>query len=181
MYVNTTVSGLYTEPTCVFGYNADTKTPTAYQSYWSSYTSGEVRYAVRFLDTQYCSVWKYQIISNKLVITAKIIDKISSTDTAMLSAKLAEIMGAGYDWTTLNEDIGEISRTFYACGWGPSQYMQNPSGSTNHGQLFDNWSATHDGTRAFSLHFDNSTTPRYLLTDPHVDANGASVRLFRDY
>ena len=166
-------SGLYTEPACVFGYSTETKTPTAYQSYWSSYTTTDVRYAVRFLNTDYCSVWKYQFGSSKLVITAKLIDRITSADAA---AKLAEIMDAGYNWTTLDADQGELSRTFYACGYGDQSYRQNASGSSSSGTNGYYWSASYDGSSALRLRF----TSGYLGTAPDTPAHGFSVRLFRD-
>ena len=172
-------SGLYTEPACVFGYNTATKTATAYKSYWDSYTTEGLRYAIRFLDTNYCSVWKYQIFTNKVVITAKIIERIASTNTSALSAKIAEIKSAGYNWTTLNADDGEISRTFYACGL-TDQYKQSAAGSyynTTYGRY---WTTYNNGTNEYVFVFGYPTSLDIFPSSMSA-SYGMSVRLFRDY
>ena len=169
-------SGLLTEHPCVFGYNKETKIPTAYKSYWASYTTGGVRYAIRYLDTNYCSVWKYQYDTDKLVITAKLIDRIASTDVSTLSAKLDEIMSAGYDWTTLDDNIGEISRTFYACARNMQQYQQSAPGNTNAG-LGYYWPATYDEIYGLSLSFSRGR----IYIGNELTNLAHSVRLFRDY
>ena len=125
------------------------------------------------LHYDYCSVWKYQFGSSKLVITAKLIDRITSSDAA---AKLAEIMDAGYNWTTLDADQGELSRTFYACGYGDQSYRQNASGSSGSGTSGFYWSASYDGSIALYLYFGSGS----LHTHPNIPAHGFSVRLFRD-
>ena len=66
---------------CMFGYDATTKTGITDNSYWNAYSAGtDVRYAIRFLGTDHCSVWKYQTKDNGsfqgtnqyvLVVTAK--------------------------------------------------------------------------------------------------------------
>ena len=60
-----------TEPACTFGYNNDTKygkgntsnpttpTGTQFKSVWSTYSNDSVRYAIRFLGTEFCSVWRF--------------------------------------------------------------------------------------------------------------------------
>lgn len=181
MFDNTAIfvtSGLYTEPACVFGYSEETKTPTAYQSYWSSYSTANVRYAIRFLDTQYCSVWKYQFDTNKLVITAKIIERMSSSNTSALSAKLSEIMATSYNWTTLDAGQGELSRTFYVCGYDLI-YRQNASGSSANGKNGQSWSASFDGAKPLYLSFRSGYLRTYPADSP--TERGYSVRLFRDY
>lgn len=65
----------------MFGYDATTKAGITDNSYWNAYSTGtDVRYAIRFLGTDYCSVWKYQTKDNGpfegttqyvLVVTAK--------------------------------------------------------------------------------------------------------------
>ena len=171
-------AGLYTEPQSVFGYNSATKTPTAYKSYWSSYSTANVRYAIRFLDTNYCSVWKYQFDKSgkKLVITSKIIERLASTDTSKLSSKLSEIMSAGYNWTTLDADEGEISRTFYACGFMDGQYKQSASGSIWNGERVYCWTSSVSGDYDIAL----KALDGYLSVDFHVYKDSFSVRLFRD-
>lgn len=110
-------SGLKTEPQCVFGYNNDTKTGITGKSYWSSYTANSnKRYAIRFLDTDYCSVWKYEYKNNMGIISAKLIDKISSTDNSALTAMMTTITSAPDSYWEEDQNSGTFQRFFYASG-----------------------------------------------------------------
>lgn len=112
---------------CMFGYDATTKAGITDNSYWNAYTAGtDVRYAIRFLGTDHCSVWKYQTKDNGsfqgtnqyvLVVTAKIIDKLEKTD-ASLEAKLNEYIAKDDDWWDYNnENAGAVQRKFYTLGF----------------------------------------------------------------
>ncbi len=173
-------SGLYTEPACIFGYSDATKTATQYQSYWSAYVANStVRYAIRFLGTPYCSVWKYQWVTNKLVITSKLIEPIAADNTSALSAKMAEITASGYNWTNLDEENGEITRTFYAAG-----YRNNSNNGGNgiadllldtHGNYFTTTSNT---TGIGMLAFD-SVELMFMAAGSNMKF-GMTVRLFHN-
>ena len=113
--------------TCMFGYDATTKAGITDNSYWNAYSAGtDVRYAIRFLGTDHCSVWKYQTKDNGsfqgtnqyvLVVTAKIIDKLEKTD-ASLEAKLNEYIAKDDDWWDYNnENAGAVQRKFYTLGF----------------------------------------------------------------
>ena len=173
-----TVGGVvYTEPACVFGYSDATKTATAYQSYWSTYSTADVRYAIRFLGTDYCSVWKYQFGSSKLVITSKLIEPIEATNTTALSAKMTEITNANYDWTA-DEENGVISRTFYAVGYRNNS-DNGGTGTADYdiGTYARYWSTTEAlGEYARFLYFRSGG----LLVSYVGKKWGFSVRLFRD-
>jgi len=177
-----------TEVACTFGYNNDTKygsnpatpTGTAYQSYWSSYTNNSnIRYAIRFLGTDYCSVWKYQFVdigstSARLIISSKLINTISAGDNDALVAMMNTITDAGYDWSGL----GTVQRVFYACGYinqnnGPAPGTY-PNSAHNRGLY---WSCTPNGSNAFGLDFYTNNLD--LITGGLV-VNAFSVRLFRD-
>lgn len=111
-------SGLKTEPLCVFGYNDETKsTGVTGKSYWSSYTTNSnKRYAIRFLDTDHCSVWKYEYKNNMGIISSKLIDKMSSTDTDALAAMMATISSASDSYWEEDENSGTFQRFLYGSG-----------------------------------------------------------------
>ena len=165
--------------TCIFGYSNETKTGIPDWSYWSKYTTANVRYAIRYLGTPYCSVWKYQFnTSTKVfVVTAKLIDRIETSDASALSAKLTEIMSSGYNWTTLDEDEGAMKRQFYSVGY------RNNGGSGGNGTADTSvnsygcyWTATQtsaENARSFRFYSE------FLACGNNNKVNGFSVRLFR--
>ena len=126
-----TANTVVTEDPCVFGYSNATRYSNgsnntnnvgiAYKSYWSSYTANSyVRYAIRFLGSDYCSVWRYQYINrgtttSQLEITAKLITPIAATATTALSNKMTEIMSNSFSWEP-NANNGTIRRIMYSCG-----------------------------------------------------------------
>ena len=108
--------------TCIFGYSSDTKAGIGDVSYWSSYTANScVRYAIRFLGTPYCSVWKYQFdtSSHVFLITAKLIDFLAAdADAATLSSVLSTYTAKSASWWNSNDETeGAIQRKFYAVGY----------------------------------------------------------------
>ena len=110
-------SGLRTEPACVFGYDATTKAGITGKSYWNSTTTGTTkRYAIRFLDSDYCSVWKYEYKNNMGIISSKLIDRISSTDTDALTTMMTTIVNAPDSYWEEDESSGTIQRFLYASG-----------------------------------------------------------------
>lgn len=184
-----------TEPACTFGYNDDTKygvgntsnpaTPvgTQFKSYWSSYTANSnVRYAIRFLGTDYCSVWKYEALnlgttSGRLVISAKLIDMINTDENAKLTAMMTTIQNSDFDWSE-NEAEGAIQRTFYACGYTNQSNSASPGTYPNSAYkrgLY--WSASPSGSNSYGMdYYENSLN---LITGG-LRVNAFSVRLFRD-
>lgn len=111
-------SGLRTEPKCYFGYNSETKnTGVIGKSYWEPYTNNSfVRYAIRFLDTDYCSVWKYEFKDHIGIISSRLIDPISSTDTDALTSLMATITAAPDSYWEENSEKGVFQRFLYAGG-----------------------------------------------------------------
>ena len=169
--------GLITEGECVFGYNATSQTAHAYQSYWSPYNDDSKRYAIRFLGSEFCSVWKYEFITNVgLYVTSKLIDKIEATNTTALAAKMTEITAASYDWTNLNENVGEIKRLFNACGWENTTYRQSAAGTSYIDVCGYYWTATHATNHPWRMQFSSNTLRSY----EERSNLGFSVRLFRD-
>ena len=158
--------------TCVFGYNDATKAGVEDWSYWSTYTTEGVRFAIRFLGTPYCSVWKYQFSGSVLTITAKLIDYLDKND-ATLGDKLTAYMNNASFWTSVNEDEGGLQRKFYATGYrvgsGTAEYDSGVSVYC--------WSATeYNSEHAYRL----SSTINYFKTDYYYKNHGFLVRLFRN-
>ena len=96
------------EDACVFGFSYKTKTATAYKAYWGPYSNNNVRYAIRFLGTRYCSAWKYQNDpSNQLTtVSAKLITPISEDNTTLLHNTMTNLESE--DWSE-NESTGLFS------------------------------------------------------------------------
>ncbi len=173
---------------CMFGYDTNSKAGIRDYSYWNAYSDGtDVRYAIRFLGTDHCSVWKYQAKDNGiydgktdhqyvLVVTAKIIDKLETTD-ASLEAKLNEYRAKDDDWWDYNnENAGAVQREFYTLG------------HNNNTEQPDNgfyWSTT-NGNRGYSessiyaearpLCIDKNTS---VCIGSHTRTHPFTVRLFR--
>jgi|GEM_PF-348475 len=192
-------AGLITEPACTFGYNNDTKfgagntsnpatpTGTQYKSYWSTYeASSDTHYAIRFLGTPYCSVWRYKLFdmgskntTARLEISSRLIDQINEDETDRLTAMMATITAADYDWTE-NENAGAVQRLFYACGHSTST-EEVPSASTTYiGENGYYWTTTNNptiATKAYRMYFRSGAIGIYSDNDK---TQAKSVRLFRD-
>lgn len=155
-----------TEDQCVFGYNSDTKISTSYKAYWGTYSSGSnLRYAIRFLGTPYCSIWKYQLdVSNKLcIVSAKLIPTIYESETSKLATTMSNM--GNVDWAE-NESTGTIRRYLYWAGY---------NSDTQYGHY---WVATEDDTRdAYNMLFLSNWLGQ---SDLNTKSSAMSVRLFRD-
>ena len=189
---------VYTEPACTFGYNNDTKygagnttnpatpTGTQFKSYWSTYvTDSNVRYGIRFLGTDYCSVWKYEMLdlgdlnsSARLIISSRLINVIDEDDTEALSAMMTTITDNDYDWTE-NESEGAVQRVFYASSHLPAS-EGTPSDANQRGLNGHFWATTEnpeDATKAYRMYFRTNAAGIYL---DNLKTHAKSVRLFRD-
>lgn len=182
------------EDGCTFGYNNSTKysngtdnsvtTGISYQSYWNTYSNG-VRYAIRFLGTQYCSVWKYEYLNHltttaRLVVSSRLIDPIDPTNTTALQNMMTTITSSDYDWSE-DESKGAVVREFYACGYGRGGATSAPAATyTNDHVLF--WSSTlYSGDYIWRIGCSmNSVLLLNGSSYSAVKTDGFSVRLFRD-
>ena len=185
------------DPPCTFGYNNDTKYSNGtdntsnmgivYQSYWSSYTAGShVRYAIRFLGTDYCSVWKYEYAdygssstTSRLVISSRLINPIAATNTTALADMMTTITNGSYDWSE-NETIGAIQRTFYTVGYAASSVGNAPGKDSGSRGLY--WASLGDAnpSYAWNMTFGNTTDYLCMRSDSEGRYNGRPIRLFRD-
>ena len=163
-------------------------------SYWNAYSTGtDVRYAIRFLGTDHCSVWKYQVKDNGafegttqyvLVVTAKIIDKLETTD-ASLEAKLNEYIAKDDDWWDYNnENAGAVQRKFYTLGFyhhsTPTVRKDFNTGyywSTTNGNRTPADDALDAEARALSLGDKDANLGSQTRTDTYPQKY--TVRLFR--
>lgn len=144
-----TAKTIITENACTFGYDNTTKYSNKtnntsnvgiqYKSYWSSYTSGSgVRYAIRFIGTNYCSVWRYKSLgrgttSARLEISSRLIDKIEASETSKLSSIIDELPSKSDSYWATDEMSGVVNRVMYSTGysntakdrghyWGATEY-----------------------------------------------------------
>ena len=164
---------------CIFGYSDDTKTGVDDWSYWSTYTTANVRYALRYLGTRYCSAWKYEFSTSTkvLTVTAKLIDYLDKND-ATLGTKLSTYMNNASFWTTLNEEEGAMKRQFYAVGYRNNS-DNGGTGTADYwpGEWGYCWSATEvSDDLALSMDFGNGR----LLVRNDGKKYGFTVRLFRN-
>ena len=185
-------------PKCFFGYNDETKTTGILEcSYWNNISDdSDVRYAIRFLGTQHCSVWKYQIKENgtfegstdtqyALIITAKLIDQLEKDD-ATLGDILEEYMAKDDEWWDYNnENAGALQRKIYSLGSVGTHTSGDPDPSNF--SLGCYWSTTEGNrgqtgntaeARALQLGNKNANIGSHTRTDYYKQK--FSVRLFRE-
>ena len=181
---------------CTFGYSNDTKYSNkmdntsnegvVYKSYWSTYSAGSnLRYAIRFIGTEYCSVWKYQILdynttSSRLVISSRLITPIAASNVTALSDMMTTITQNTFDWSE-NENIGAIQREFYFVGFASSSEGNAPGTASGKRGLF--WASLGSSTNsnwAWNMTIGNTTDYFCMRVDSEGRSNGRPIRLFRD-
>ncbi len=185
-----TGTGTYKETniTAVFGYNSETMTTgISDASYWIKINNYEIR-AIRFLGTDYCSAWKYELKNNSLIISATLIGKIENSESA--ASSFYTTYWTSIEWGN-HEEIGAVQRIFYA-------YSHSDSGSsatvTGSGAGVDDSSysflgyygryqcATQSNASAgWRLNFN--LTPNVMATSVYTSygkSYGFPVRLFRN-
>ena len=174
---------------CRFGFSDATKNNDIRDiSYWGS-VGTNLRYAIRFLDTNYCSVWKYQLNTSTSVLTisSRIIDKISSSNTSLLSTTMSTISNAASSYWAEDAVNGVIQRNIYIVGHYSGSNGEGGNGTANSGGYAYYWTTTntYSGGTTYS---SNGSSPSYLgfgsgklqisETDPGYFW-GYPIRLFR--
>ena len=173
--------------TCIFGYNDATKAGIADWSYWSPYSEAvsghHIRYALRYLGTPYCSVWKYDLSTNghTVTITSRLIDYLEKND-ASLGNKLTSYMNDASFWTSLNEDEGALKRIFYFVGY---RWNGGSPGTGTADTYLDTdgyyWSTTEASEEDANRLASGYRNYDVLCVDvPWHKVSGFSVRLFRN-
>ncbi len=169
-------AGLQTEEACVFGADSKSKVARAYKSYWSSYSSGDTRYAIRFLGTNYCSVWRYRYGNNRVEIASVLISPIAEDATSSLSTKMTEIMASSFAWPTEDNDSkGAYYRYFPSLGYQEGGERQ---GSSNSDGFMCSATSTTSSTDSYGPRY-GSYSFRFSMSTASNN-NGRPVRLFRD-
>ena len=173
--------------TSVWGYNTETKTGITESAYWKQVSATEI-HAIRFLGTDYCSAWKYELLggfteSNHgyLRISATLIEEVANSSSAA-----ATWYSNNFNKVTWgdNENVGAVQRIFYSLGWrrfddaptGPS----SGSGIHSRGYNGEYWSTTLVDGDVVSWHMDFRSGSTYIRGDGGSKENGIAVRLFRD-
>lgn len=185
-----TVGGIYESSSVAsrFGYSSETRnTDITEVSYWSA-INGNIRYAIRFIGTDYCSVWKYDMTDSRyLKINSKLIDKVEKTELTRLSEIMNEISdndgdGIAYDWAE-DEENGSIERIFWCCG---DTYAATDGGAMTHNIDANGWywTATTGNSIGNTILCDlcvGQSNHVYVHTSSSYSYNhGFTVRLFRD-
>lgn len=154
-------AGVIRNENCTFGYSNATKyrngsnntdaTGVTYQSFWSSVygsapfatwhtnTTDAIRYAIRFIGTEFCSVWRYKqtgtpgaqdATGRRWEISSRLIDPISSSDLTALSSKITEIVSASESYWT-DATWGAVKRTIYWGGYSTGTGRTYPNANNN--------------------------------------------------
>lgn len=189
-------NGVITEHPCTFGYSNETKysnssdntvnTGIEYQSYWSNYIGWSTinvnddfyRYAIRFLGTDYCSVWRYKMTGSvgsdrRWEISAILIDPIYPVDLTGCADKLSEIMSKDESFWNDNETKGAVKRITYLGGHTNDGNSKNYNQSNKNGHA---WSTTKkDGIGSVYIW---NMSGQYI--NPNSPALGFNILLFRD-
>lgn len=160
--------------TAKFGYNSTTKdTGIADNSYLYRVSATEL-HALRFLGTDYCSAWKYELgTDNSLTISATLIDKVAASESAArtwYNANFASVFFGN------DENTGAVQRKFCALGYNSSGNAASANANTNPA-LAGYWSTTDTGSsRNWMLGFGSGAS---IYADANL-TKGFPVRLFRD-
>lgn len=145
-------------------------------------------YAIRFINTDYCSAWHYQWVTspcNGLLIESYLLNNVTTLTEA--KSKMAE---AGFTTTVFTSDVanitpettaitpqGLVKRFLPACGNQDSGSGTAKNTMQGAGGYYYSSTAL-DSENAFSWHFKGDNTN--LLTGVGIATIGRSVRLFKD-
>lgn len=194
---------LFDEPACTFGYSNSTKYSNgtdntsnvgiSYKSYWNSYSLNDyVRYAIRFIGTPYCSVWRYKGVgfnttSGRLIVSARLIDIIAPSDASVLASTMASLLNQPESYWDDDESNFSVQRVFYLSGVSNASIQNTnttakaPGSDGGHRGFF--WTATvsSESDYCWFAHIrDVSGGQNFLHVVPHPQNYLFSVRLFRD-
>ena len=120
----TTTTGTTRNSNVVFGFDANTKAGFSETSYIVKVSNTEW-HVLRYLGSDYCSAWKYELqgttgVDLKLVISSTFIDRIEQANAASWYA-------ANWGTLTFSEPLSQ-TRTFYTCGWSSPVQDANAAG-----------------------------------------------------
>ena len=176
-----------------WGTNETTKAGVSETSYFypTNITNGSrVLWAVRFLGTDYCSIWKYQQRGGwtasdygYVTISAKWLDKEIYTSSYVQSNMATIINNISWGDLTESDLTGDdvvhfvCRRTFYALGWATGVTLGSATANGAQGQAPCYWSATRN---------NSSEAHRFCIYPASSDVSyttklsSFNIRLFRD-
>ena len=176
-----------------WGTNETTKAGVSETSYFypTNNTNGSrVLWAVRFLGTDYCSIWKYQQRGGwtasdygYVTISAKWLDKEIYT-TSYVQSNMATIIN-NISWGDLTEsdltgdDVVHFvcRRTFYALGWATGVTLGSATANGAQGEAPCYWSATRNASDQAHRFCTYSSSSDVFHT---TKLSSFNIRLFRD-
>ena len=141
-----------------------TKTLADNSVWYNDWTGNQTMYAVRFVGTDHCSLWKYHWTGSGLEISSMLIDYIDTTSAA--TTWLAS------NYSTSITGLLSSTNSFGACGY------THPSNTTlaSSGTYGGYWSSTASGANAWYVGFSSSG----IRMATNALGYGSSVRLFRN-
>jgi hypothetical protein len=176
----------YIQP--VWGYNNMTKNSGILESsYWRKVSNSEI-HAIRFLGTEFCSIWKYEMLGGGtssnctyLRISSVLIPTVAnnaSSASAWYASNINSVV-----WSN-DESRGAVQRTIYALGLTSREVGTAANATMLYGINACYWVVTHyenqSENRGYHLSF-----LRYhfyiIPTDPNGKRYGMNVLLFRDH
>lgn len=174
--------------TSVWGYNTETKTGITESAYWKWVSATEI-HAIRFLGTDYCSAWKYELLGGfttsdhgYMRVSATLIENVANS-----SAAAATWYSNNFNKVTWgdNENAGAVQRIFYALGW--RRYGEQPTGPSgpgtgtySDGSVGQYWSTTLVADESCAWHLNFGSGNAYIRGNGGSKTNGIVARLFRD-
>lgn len=178
-----TLKNAYIVP--VWGYSNTTKNGVTETSYWKK-EGTTVMTAIRFLGTEYCSAWRYELIGNftsssygYMRVSATLIGEVDPSDAAEWYANYF----GGVTWGN-NNSAGAAQRIIYARGY---RVQGNGSGSSPQmyqGEYGYGWSATEASSAvAWAMVFCGGSTYGWhaqIHSSSFTKSYAWAVRLFRD-
>jgi hypothetical protein len=166
-----------------WGYNSTTKNGISESSYWVRISSTEAR-AIRFLGTEYCSAWKYELLGAGTDASPKYI-RISATliSTVTNSSSAASTWyNNNYSKVTFgnNDALGAVQRVIYGRGLRNTSYGTGSTATDLYRTNGCYWVVDEFGSENRGYHLMFSTLLAMSRTDVNGKLYGFNIRLFRD-
>lgn len=177
-----------------FGYN-ETSNNLTEKSYWYRVNTSLV-YAIRYLDSDFCSAWKYEWAGNGLTTADPATVTITSVllGTKLSKTDAQDLFGTDETkWEALFADLqfvngndiahGAAQRVFASKGYNGDGSSANPKETTGPGNNGQYWSSTsHNSHDAYLFCFWRNTSTSFLLACHEFGTKtyARPIRLFRD-
>ena len=198
-YVNSSETSAYKTDfiTPKFGYNSTTKNDGVLEtSYWR-YSSATELHAIRFLGTEYCSAWKYELLGGwsssdygYLRVSATLIGYVEKEESAAVTGigTKAEAWYNAHSWNGSGENaifwgnsdtMGAAQRLFYALGLADGGSKPNANRAWEVGTYTSATENPASSPCVYWLYF-HRTGENNAMIGYDLKNYGVNVRLFRD-